>query len=320
MSAPPLDRRMAHRLRFRHLELIATVYDFGGILRASQRLNLTQPAVTKSLQDVEALLGVQLFVRSSRGLTPTHYGEAFVRHAKIVLAQLRHSAEELQNLREGFGGHVTVGTLLAASAELLPRAIIALKDERPNVAITVFDGTYDVLIPRLRMGDLDLVLGRIPEGIQADDLVYEAFYAEKTDLVCRREHPLARRRRLVLADLLSEPWLLPVPESHLRRQLERIFAEQKLPFPKNIVESVSALTNRALIDGSDIIGVLPHHVARADIEKARFVRLPVELRGTESQVGAMMRAPRDLRPSAAALLDHLHTIGRSMAVADEAKR
>lgn len=304
---------MAQKLRLRHLELIAAVYDTRGILRASQSLNLTQPAVTKSLQDVEELLGVQLFVRSSRGLTPTHYGESFVRHAKTVLAQLRHSAEELLNLREGFGGHVTTGTLLAASAELLPRAIIALKAERPSVAVTVFDGTYDVLIPRLRMGDLDLVLGRIPEGLQAEDLLYEAFYEEKSCLVCRHEHPLAKRRRLTLLELLDQPWLMPVPESYLRRQLERLFAERKLPFPKNIVESVSALTNRALIENSDIIAVLPRHVARGDVRLGRFALLPIDLPGTESQVGAIMRAPGDLRPSAEALLAHLRQIGRAMA-------
>jgi DNA-binding transcriptional LysR family regulator len=112
---------------------------------------------------------------------------------------------------------------------------------------------------------------------------------------------------------LDQTWLVPVPESYLRRQLERVFAGQKLSFPKKIVESVSALTNRALLAGSDIIGVLPHHVAQADIEAGRLVRLPLDLPGTESQVGAIMRDPQDLRPSAAALLVHLRAVGQSMA-------
>ena len=275
-------------------------------------MNLTQPAVTKSLQDIEELLGMQLFVRSSRGLTPTHYGDVFVRHAKTVLAQLRHSAEELQNLREGFGGHVTVGTLLAASAELLPQAIIALKKERPNVAVTVFDGTYDILIPRLRMGDLDIVLGRIPEGIPAEDLLYEEFYAEKTCLAVRAGHPLARKPRLKLKDLMDQPWLLPVPESNLRRQVERVFANAKLPLPKNVIESVSALTNRMLIEGSDTVGVLPYHVVRGDIRKGYVALLPVQLPGADSPVGAIMRAPLNLRPSAAALLDCLRAVSATM--------
>lgn len=313
MSLVPLDRRMTRKLRLRHLELIAAIYDFGGILKASQQMNLTQPAVTKSLQDIEETLGLKLFVRSSRGLQPTHYGDVFVRHAKSVLAQLRHSAEELQNLSQGFGGHVTVGTLLAASAGLLPQAIIALKNERPNVAVTVFDGTYDVLIPRLRMGDLDLVLGRLPDGPQSEALAYEEFYAEPTCLVTRKEHPLAGRTRLKLEDIVDEAWLLPVPESHLRRQVERVFAEAKLHLPKNIIESVSALTNRVLLEGSDLVGVMPYHVVRNEVRQGTLVTLPIQLPGTESPVGAMMRAPSDLRPSAAALLDCLRVVGRTMA-------
>lgn len=312
MALSPLDRRMTHRLRLRHLELISAIHDYGSVLKASQQMNLTQPAVTKSLQDIEETLGLQLFVRSSRGLLPTYYGDVFVRHAKNVLAQIRHSAEELQNLHEGFGGHVTVGTLLAASASLLPRAIIELKKDRPNVVITVLDGTYDVLLPRLRMGDLDLVLGRLPEGPQREGLIYEEFYAERTCLATRRDHPLTQRKRLTLEDLLEEAWLLPVPESHLRLQMERLFAQAKLHLPKNIIESMSALTNRVLLQSSDIVGVFPYHVVRDEVEQGKLAILPIRLPGTESPVGAIMRSPGDLRPSASALLDHLRSVGQRL--------
>ena len=313
MPSAPLDRRMTHRLRLRHLELIAAIHDHGGILKASQHLNLTQPAVTKSLQDIEETVGLQLFVRSSRGLQPTHYGDIFVRHAKAVLAQLRHSAEELQNLSQGFGGHVTVGTLLAASTVLLPQAIIEMKRERPTVAVTVFDGTYDVLLPRLRMGDLDLVVGRLPDGPPDESLIYEELYSEPSVLVVRREHPLAQAGKLQLKDLVEQAWLLPVPESYLRRQVERVFAEADLSLPKNSIESVSALTNRALLAGSDLIGVMPYHVVRGDVRQGTLVTLPTPLPGTRSPVGVIMRAPGDVRPSAAALLEKLRETGRQIA-------
>ncbi|WP_397418829.1 LysR substrate-binding domain-containing protein [Phenylobacterium sp.] len=316
MALAPLDRRMTHKLRLRHLELISAIHDYGSVLKASQQMNLTQPAVTKSLQDIEETLGLQLFVRSSRGLVATYYGEVFVRHAKNVLAQIRHSAEELQSLHEGFGGHVTVGTLLAASASLLPGAIIELKKDRPNVAITVFDGTYDVLLPRLRMGDLDLVLGRLPEGPQREGLIHEEFYAERTCLAVRRDHPLTQRKRLTLENLLDEAWLLPVPESHLRRQIERLFAQAKLHLPKNIIESMSALTNRVLLESSDVVGAFPYQVVREEVRQGKLTILPLKLPGTESPVGAIMRSPGDLRPSAAALLEHLRSVGRRLGEED----
>lgn len=318
MPAVPLDRRMSSSLRLRHLEIISAIYDYGGALKASQRVNLTQPAVTKSLQDVEETLGVKLFVRSSRGLVPTHYGDVFVRHAKMVLAQLRHSAEEIGNLKEGFGGHTTVGTLLAASAQLLPQAVIALKAARPNVAITIIDGTYDVLIPRLRMGDLDLVVGRIPEGAPNEDLIYEPFYLEATCLTVRRNHPLAGRQNLALTDLLDHAWLMPVPESHLRRQVERLFAEACLHLPLNIIESMSALSNRYLLMESDLIGVMPYHVIRAELQEGKLVVLNLPMPDTHSQVGAILRASADLRPSAMALIDELRRVGELIRVDDGA--
>src|SRR5689334_22003590 len=142
MNNTRLERWIERKLRLRHLQLIAEVYDSRSILKASKRLHVTQPAVTKALQDIEATLNLPLFERTNRGLSPTPYGEIFARHSKTVLAELRHAAEELENFRTGHGGHVFVGTLLAASANLLPQAIALLKKERPGVAITIMDGTY----------------------------------------------------------------------------------------------------------------------------------------------------------------------------------
>src|SRR5204863_3784584 len=216
MSSARLERWIERKFRLRHVELVAELYDSRSILKAARRLNLTQPTLSKALQDVEATLGLTLFERTNRGLAPTAYGEIFARHAKIVLAQLRHAAEELESLRVGYSGKVTVGTLLAASASILPDAIARLKIERPAVAISVVVGTYDILVPSLLVGDLDMVLGRLPEEGRSSALLYEEFYAEPICLVTRPGHPLLRKRRLGLRDLVNEAWLLPLPETTLR--------------------------------------------------------------------------------------------------------
>src|SRR6202049_659877 len=146
MTSVRLERWIARKFRLRHIERIAPRYECRSILKPSRRLNLTQPTLTKALQDVEATLDLPLFERTNRGLEPTPYGEIFARHAKVLLAQLRHAAEELENLRVGYSGKVSVGTLLAASASILPDAIVLLKKERPGVAISVIVGTYDILM------------------------------------------------------------------------------------------------------------------------------------------------------------------------------
>jgi DNA-binding transcriptional LysR family regulator len=312
MSSARLERWITRKFRLRHVELIAELYDCRSILKAAKRLSLTQPTVTKALQDVESTLGVKLFERSNRGLEPTAYGEIFARHAKIVLAQLRHAAEELESLRAGYSGKVTVGTLLAASASILPDAIALLKKQRPAVAISVMVGTYDILMPSLLVGDLDMVLGRLPEEGRSRALVYEEFYAEPICIVTRRGHPLARRRRLTLKDLANEAWLLPLPETALRRQIERAFVEAGAPLPRNVIESVSILTNRALLRKSDCIGVMPYHVALDDVEQGLLAILPVKLKKLETPVGVILRAPGTLPPAASALLECLRLAGKEV--------
>jgi len=312
MTSARLERWIARKFRLRHVELVAEVYDSRSILKAARRLNLTQPTVTRALQDIEATLNVPLFTRTNRGLAPTPYGEIFARHAKIVLAQLRHAAEEIENLRAGYSGKVTVGTLLAASASILPDAIALLKKERPGVAISVVVGTYDILVPSLLVGDLDMVLGRMPEQGRSRSLVYEEFYAEPICLVVRRGHPLARKRRLGLRELVNEAWLLPLPETSLRRQIERAFLEASAPLPRNVIESVSILTNRVLLRKSDCIGVMPYHVALDDVEHELLSILPVKLKSIESPVGAILRAPGDLPPAASALLECLRIAAREV--------
>ena len=312
MSSAHLERWMARKFRLRHVELIAEVYASRSILKASRRLNLSQPTVTKALQDIESTLGLQLFQRTNRGIEPTAYGEIFARHAKIVLAQLRHAAEELESLRAGYSGKVTVGTLLAAAASILPDAIALLKKERPGVAISVSVGTYDVLMPALLAGDLDMVLGRLPEEGRNSALLYEEFYAEPVCLVTRRGHPLTRKRRLGLRDLTGEPWLLPLPETDLRRQVERAFVDAGVPLPRNVIESVSILTNRVLLRKSDSIAVMPYHVALDDVEEGLLAILPVKLKSIVGPVGAIFRAPGELPPAATAFLECLRLAAKDV--------
>jgi DNA-binding transcriptional LysR family regulator len=314
MSSARLERWITRKFRLRHVELIAVLYEARSILKAARRLNLSQPTVTKALKDVEATLGAPLFERSNRGLAPTAYGEIFARHAKIVLSQLRHAAEELEDRRIGYSGKVTVGTLLAASASILPDAIVLLKRERPRVAISVIVGTYDLLVPSLLVGDLDMVLGRLPEEGRNPALVYEEFYAEPICLVVRRGHPLLRKRRLGLRELAAQPWLLPAPETTLRRQLERAFRDAGAPLPSNIIESVSILTNRVLLRKSDCIGVMPYHVALDDVRQKLLAMLPVRLKSMDSPVGAILRAPGELPPAASALLECLRIAARQVPV------
>lgn len=299
-----------HRVSIRQLRLVTTISEVGSMVRAGDVVGMTQPAVTKAVRDLERDLGVDLFIRGNRGVTPTVYGEALVRHAQGVLAQLEHAAEEIDDLAHGAGGRVVIGTLLAASAWLLPSAIARLRAERPRVVVDVVEGTNDRLQPMLLRGDLDMVVGRLSEFRHRTGVHQEPIYFDEIVILARPGHALATHADPSLADLQEADWILPPPETTLRRQIEKAFFDAGLDPPRCAVQSVSLLTNRRLLCASDLIGVWPRGVAADDLAQGRLVSLPVRLDEILWPVGVSTRKLARLSPAADALLSMLRAVGR----------
>ncbi len=297
----PLDL-LNGRLKLRHLVLVVAIADQGSVLRAAEHLHLAQPAVTRSLREVEGVLGVELFTRGPRGVTPTLFGDAFVEHARAVLAELRRAGERIAGLADGEVGTVTIGTLLAGSNVLLPRAIAALKRDRPGIRVIVQEATFDAQVPRLLDGEIDLILGRLNPIDDLRGLRQITLYGEPVRLVARRDHPARSRPGLRLADLIGYPWVLPLEQTALRTELEQVFRAEGLALPGDLVECTSVLTVRTLVRDTDMIAALPELVARTD---AGIAPLPVPLETVRRQVGVTLPAHRAPTPSARIMIDHL---------------
>ena len=139
-----VERAMT-RLKLRQLRLLVAVGQHGSIQNAAHDLNISQPAATKMIQDLELDFEVKLFDRTNRGVVPTVFGAALIRHGKLIFSQVSNAAQELDDLNEGNSGRVVVGTLLAASPSLLPMAVEGLLKDRPKVAIKIVEGTNEVL-------------------------------------------------------------------------------------------------------------------------------------------------------------------------------
>ncbi|MFI6294847.1 LysR substrate-binding domain-containing protein [Nonomuraea sp. NPDC050790] len=290
------------RLKLRHLVVVVAVADHGSVLRAADRLTLAQPAVTRCLRELEHLLGVQLFVRGPRGMTPTPSGEVFLEHARTVLAELRRAGERVSGHAKGVMGTVRVGTLPAGSSVLLPQAIADLKRSHPDVTVVVDDATFGTHAARLLSGELDLIVGRLNPITRIDGLRQIRLRYEPMRLVVRREHPALTRKEPTLAGLLDHPWILPLQQTVLRREVEQAFADEGLELPTDLVECASILTVRALLRQTDMIAVLPESVAAADRDLAA---LAVPLEGIMRPVGVTLVHGRPLAPPAARLLDLL---------------
>ena len=308
---------LARRLRLQQLSVFEKVAEAGSILAASRELAMTQPAVSKSLHELETQLGSALFVRGQRGVVLTEFGALFQRHSKSILAELRFLAESLNEWQDGTAGRVIVGTLITAAATLLPNAIVRLRVEAPDVAVTVRVGANSVLFPALGRGELDVVVGVLPSaGTEGDTLVgplrHVLLYEEGLHAVVGRSHPLARRRSIRLNDLAEADWVVPTPESAAYASVRAFFEREGVGMPRHVVESVSILTNLGLVSQTSMVALMPASAARRFAEAGLLAILPLVGLASVSQVGYTVRADR--QPSAATqrFLATLDAIGQTL--------
>jgi DNA-binding transcriptional LysR family regulator len=298
------------RLKLRHLMLVVAVAEHGSLLHAAEHLRLAQPAATRTLREVEAILGVELFTRGPRGSTPTLFGDAFLDHARAVLAELRRAAERISGLVDGETGTVRVGTLLAGASVLLPRAIVGLKRGRPGITVVVSEAPFDAHVPKLLDGEIDLILGRL-NPIQPDSGLRQVrLYDEPIRLTARRGHPAHIQPGLRLVDLIGFPWVFPLERTSLRSELEALFAAQGLPRPGNLVECTSIATVGALLRETDMIAAIPELVTRNDPDLAA---LPMPLPSIDRSVGLTMPARRAPTPATQFMIEQFVAQAASLA-------
>jgi DNA-binding transcriptional LysR family regulator len=303
-----IPRLLDGRLKLRHLVLVDALSEHGSVVGAAAHLRVTQPALTRALRDLEEILGVELYERGPRGVTPTIYGTAFTEHARAVLAQLTQAGRHVAELADAGLGTVTVGTHLAGSNLLLPRAIARLKADRPNDTVIIREATPESLLTDLEAGRVDFVVGRLTAPAQRARR-QRRLYDEPVRLVVRRKHPATRLRSATVADLIDYPWALPGIETALRGELEQVFLRHDLPLPANRIECTSILTLRNLLVETDTVAALPMLIASGD---PGLTLLPISLEPMSHTVGVTRPSARPLSPSARALLEHLDDVAAEM--------
>ncbi|TAM88550.1 MAG: LysR family transcriptional regulator [Jatrophihabitans sp.] len=297
-------RLLDGRLKLRHLILADALTEHGSVVGAAAALHVTQPVVTRGLHDLERILGVPLYTRGPRGVTPTEFGVAFTEHARAVLAQLTQAARHVDEIANSSRGQVVVGTHLAGSNLLLPRAIAEVKRTRPLLSVVVREGTPEGLLVELASGRVDLLVGRLNRaGTGGARLV--PLYEERVHLVVGSHHPLAGAHPVTLADLMGFPWILPGVETILRQELERFFAHHGQDIPANRVEATSFLTVRQLLIETDMVAAVPGLIVADD---PRITALDIELEPMGHHVGLTLAADRPLIPATRTMIESLHAV------------
>jgi len=286
----------------RAVDYMLAVAEHGSLRAAAQAVGVTQPALTKAIRRIEDEAGAALFQRTSRGVHPTVYGEAMLRHARNLRVSLRSATVEIAALKAGTAGVVRIGAGPSWERAILPEAIAAFRARRPGVRIHVLGGTDDFLKLRLRDGALDLVLAATPDAPALDpDLEWQPLMTDEYCVIAARSHPLRRRHDIGLAELLRFPWILPGSHSLMVERLRIIFRAHALPAPEPAVETdVVALRHELLGTGPYLSFSAAGFLLK--LADRTIVRLDVPDAVWRRSAGIITRRGMEPNPAAAALI------------------
>ncbi len=273
-----LGERLPRHLRLRELRVFVAVIEHRSFRKAAAALHITQPAVTKAIAGLEALLGVRLFDRTATGAEPTVHGESFARHAIGIFDELSSAARQLETVSRGDHGLLRVGVVPMPALIELPVAVSALAIEHPHVAVTLVEEPEQALIDLLRRREVDVVFTRGVRTPAADDLNVERLFDVWLCVYAGRHHPLASRPVLAWNDLLQWPWVMPPADAPFRRSVQRALETAHLPMPDRIVESVSVhMQYKMALQGLALsFGLRPSRPANGTSGDL-LVKLPVKL-------------------------------------------
>src|SRR6478752_2859838 len=290
------------RLKTRQLMLLTAICDEGNIHRAAEVLNMSQPAASKLLKDLEDMLGVSLFERQARGMKANWYGESMIRHARNALSSLREAGQEVDALKTGLSGHVSLGAITGPALSLIPNALMMVARENPKLRVELHVESSDILIDQLEKGKLDIMVGRLCEMRERTGLQYERIAEEPVCVVARPGHPLMNVAGLSLAAIQKKPWVVPPVGSVLRERFDRMFREAGLAPPAQVIETASLLFVTKMLQQTEFIAVIPTEVARYYATYGMLSILPVNLSCTMDAFGIITRSDWLMSPAAIVVL------------------
>lgn len=305
-----LDIYVRTSFKPRHLQLLVALDEIRHLGKVAASINVSQPAVSKALGELERGLGLKLFERTARGVYPTAYGECLIRHARVMLSELAQTRDELRGLSSGSSGSIRVGVLATAALELLPHALAVMKSRQPGISILVREGLVETLLPELWLGNIDLIVGRLPDGRSSQALGEKILMEEGVSVVAGKHHPLARRKRLRWSDLRPFPWVLPPVNTLLREPLERVFEIHGIAIPANRIETLSVHVIRAYLHYTNAVAALAADVSRYYESLGLLAVLPLELPKLVRPVGVVWNRHRPLAPGAQTLIQCLEEVAR----------
>ncbi len=257
----------------RHLKLLLAAANLGKVGKVAKAFQVSQPAISKQLAEIETALGLRLFDRFGHSLRLTGAGEHVMRSASAMLVEMEDLAKQLGSLGEGITGKVAFGGVATTFITFIPPAMKRFKSRAPHSSVSLHDGSADSLLGRLRDGEIDLFIGRMNQRALPNDIRSEDILDDPSLIVSGVSHPLARKSSADWSSLAGQNWILPptnLPESRIFLQ----WLEQRgVKLSQGVIESRSLLANIGLLETDEYLSMMPQSAARVYLREGRIARL-----------------------------------------------
>ncbi|MGB6541673.1 MAG: LysR family transcriptional regulator [Xanthobacteraceae bacterium] len=306
--------RIGRRIRLRDLHILLAVAECGSMAKASAKLSVSHPVVSKTISELERTLGVRLFDRTAQGVQLTAYGTALLNCGLAVFDEMRQGLKHLEALTDPASGDLRIGCAEITVAGLLPAIVERFSQQYPRIRLHVVLAQPGMLqFQELRERNIDLVIGRVPQAPLSDDLSSELLFDEPFLAVAGMGSKLARQRHVLLKDLIDQPWILPPYDSVPGLLILQIFRASGLPPPQPSIVTLSGQLTVTLIASGRFVGVLPSSVAHLNKRRAGLKILPLKLPAVHVAAGIVTVKNRTLSPFAELFINCVRDVARPIA-------
>jgi DNA-binding transcriptional LysR family regulator len=306
------DSQIGRRLTLRDLHLFHTVVQQGSMAKAAAQLGISQPNVSEVIADLEQALDARLFDRRPRGVELTLHGKALLKRTRTVFDELRQGVKDIEFLDDPSLGEVRIGFPAAAMATFLPHLIQKFSKAYPNVVLRVSEvptsAIYSVLRERTHDLHLEWCAPPFARDDAGNDVNVECLFDDHFVIVAGPRSQWARRRKIDLAELQAERWILGAPNNANYEYVAEAFRARELAMPKIAVETLSVPLRTHLIASGQFIGAMPKLLA----SQSRVAILPVELPVRPWPFAIFTLKDRTLSPAVDRFIAHLRQFARSM--------
>jgi LysR family transcriptional regulator of gallate degradation len=302
------DRITLALFNARRLMTFVKLAELGHMPTVAKALDVSQPAVSSAIKELEASVGTVLFIRTSKGMIPTPRGEILLFRTKRALAELRHVQADIGALNGTTEGRVVVGALPLGRTAILPKAISNVLLQHPRLRFATVEGAFDKLANGLRAGDIDFIFGALRPPDYARDLAGEALMTDQMTVVVRNGHPLSLLPKIDIDDLLNTRWVLSGQETPSRVLFDQAFSSLDRRPPIDAVETSDLAILRGLLLNSDMATAISAQQLHYEIASGALKALEIDLPNTNRMIGITQRLESHASPGAIALMTAIRNV------------